>query len=352
MDYQYPLLKKIFNYYKRDKIDLSDFYLYTCQHLLNPQYEMYKMFIKFGFEPKNITVLGKIYSSNVEIIENLKSLGIQTIQPDFDNTPFDKEHKKNCKFVVRDMSPKHKNIILDDGGCLINEAKIKNIYFAVEQTSSGFNKLKKVKLNFPVLNVARSKTKLTQESPIIARQALERISAYIQNNNINSPKIIIIGLGAIGNAVYQAFSEEDYNIKGFDIETDKKDILLYMKEEKPDIVIGATGTKLLDKTDIENLESNHTYHFISVSSSDREFPVYYFRKNEKVHDDIKYNNFVFVNNGFPISFKGNKYELTPIEIEKTIALLMGSVFYGISQKNCMNKGIINVPAELENLINE
>ncbi|MEK9184945.1 MAG: hypothetical protein AAB866_02145, partial [Patescibacteria group bacterium] len=71
-----------------------------------------------------------------------------------------------------------------------------------------------------------------------------------------------------------------------------------------------------------------------------------------IHSDVNYKNFVFVNNGFPITFKGNEYESTPIEIEKTIALLMGSVLYGIHKKKGVYRGIINIPRELENLINE
>lgn len=352
MNYSYPLLNKVFNYCKNNKIDLSNFYLYSCQHLLAPQYEMYKMFIKFGFKPENIIALGKAYSSNIEVIKELKDLGIEVFQPEFSGIAFDKEHTKNCKLITKNIYNKNKNIILDDGGYLINESKTKNIYFAVEQTSSGFNKLNKIKLNFPVFNVARSKTKLTQESPLIGRLIFERIKTYIQDKKINSPKILVVGLGPIGNAVYQIFNEEKLNITGFDTKKDKKNIITYLKNEKPDIVIGATGTELFNGSDLNNLTSSHIYHFISVSSSDREFPVYQFRNNKNIHSDVNYKNFVFVNNGFPITFKGNKYESTPIEIEKTIALLMGSVLYGIGKVKRGKNGMINVPIELENLINE
>ncbi len=109
MDYAYPLLNKVFNYYRNHKIDLSNFFLYSCQHLLAPQYEMYRMFIQFGFKPE------------------------------FNGISFNKEHIKNCKSLTKNISNKNKNIILDDGGYLIDESKTKNIYFAVEQTSSGFN---------------------------------------------------------------------------------------------------------------------------------------------------------------------------------------------------------------------
>ena len=141
IDYPYPLLRKIFNHYKKDTIDLSDFRLYSCQHLIAPQCQMYKMFIEFGFKPANIFALGKAYSSNVEIINELKQMGINVLQPEFIGASFDVEHFNNCQNIANTVSDKDKNIILDDGGYLIDASKDKNIYFAVEQTSSGFRKL-------------------------------------------------------------------------------------------------------------------------------------------------------------------------------------------------------------------
>src|ERR1035437_2235599 len=104
MDYSYPLLHKIFDHYKQDKRDLSDFRLYSCQHLLGPQYEMYKMFIEFGLKPENIVALGKAYSSNKEVIQDLKDLGIKVLQPEFSGISFDIEHSNNCRIVVEEIS--------------------------------------------------------------------------------------------------------------------------------------------------------------------------------------------------------------------------------------------------------
>ena len=329
---------------------MSDFRIYSCQHLLAPQYEMYKMFIDFGFKPEHIFALGKAYSSNKDVVNDLKKLGIKVFQPDFSGISFDLEHTNNCKNLALKISDSGKNIILDDGGQLIFVSKDKNISFAVEQTSSGFRKLKGVTINFPVTNVARSKTKLTQESPIIARIIFERIKTYLIDNSIISPKFLIIGLGPIGDSVLQILTEENYKVKGFDVETAKENILLHIKSEKPDIIIGATGSSVFNEDDLVLLESEHIYHLISVSSSDREFPVVSFRKDQVIHGDVRYKNFVFVNNGFPITFKGNKYESTPVEIEKTIALLMGSVLHGAVQ-GAKGEGFVDVPQELESLIN-
>jgi len=311
---------------------------------------MYKMFIDFGFKSENIFALGKAYSSSKEVISDLERIGIRVFQPEFSGTSFDLEHINNCKHFARNISDDGTNIILDDGGQLIVTAKDKHISFAVEQTSSGFRKLEGSTIPFPVINVARSKTKLTQESPLIARLIFERIKTYLIENDIISPKFLIIGLGPIGNSVLQILTEEDCRVTGFDVETAKENIMQYLKDEKPDIIVGATGSSVLTENDLTVLGDEHVYHFISVSSSDREFPVVSFRGDQTIHEDIKYKNFIFVNNGFPITFKGNKYESTPLEIEKTIALLMGSVLHGAAKKINGN-GLINVPHELESLIN-
>ncbi len=350
MEYEYPLLKKVFDHYFREGVDLSNTKLYSCMHLLAPQGEMYKYFIKFGFQPQNLNVLGKIYSTNAEVIEELKSLGINASQPDFSGRAFDQEHVENCREVISEIDDKCTNIILDDGGYLIHEARSKSVDFAVEQTSSGFRKLENDSPDFPIYNVARSKTKLTQESPLIARQIFERISDYAKEAGIESPKIVIVGLGPIGEASFQIFKLNNADITGLDIETSKSDLISYLKNEQPDLVVGATGTTLISSEDLQSLEGNHIYHFISVSSSDREFPVATFRNGQATHEVVRYKNFVFVNNGFPITFKGLKNELTPVEIEKTIALLMGSVFHGVLNKS-EGKGFIDVPDELQDLIN-
>jgi len=348
MRYDYPILNKVFDFYIKNKNEnLDDYKLYSCQHLLEPQLEMYKKFIDFGFLPENIFILGKIYSSNVEVIEEFRKMGISVEQPEFDNKSFNSQHIENCKKLIDKISDEAVNIILDDGAYLINEARSRNILFAVEQTSSGFRKLEKENLHFPVINVARSKTKLTQESPLIARLVAERIEDYLRNLNIKNPKFLIVGLGPIGDSVRQIL-DKDFLVLGIDRE-EGCDLTKKIKDNNIDVVVGATGSRVMNKKDIEKLNDYKKIHLISISSSDIEFPVEYFRTNEKPHDDVIYNNITFVNNGFPITFKGNRYESTPIEIEKTISLLMGSVFDGVLNKY-RDSGLINVSDDLEELI--
>lgn len=346
------MLKKVFNYFQNGQQKVDDVYLVCCQHLLEPQLRMFEMFIDYGFEPQKIFVLGKAYSANSDILKELQERRINVIQPKFSGIAFDDEHKNNCRIITNLIPNEARTIIIDDGAELIKTfAELdKKVLFAVEQTSSGFRKLENDQPLFPVINVARSATKLVQESPLIARLCFERINTYLSNKDIKNPNIIVVGLGPIGEAILQIFKQNSFNTSGFDVKNGHSNLPAFINEMKADVVIGATGFPVLLKEDIDNLVSEKPLYLISVSSSDREFPVAFFRSGNEIHQDINFKNITFVNNGFPITFKGNRNELTPVEIEKTICLLGGAVIFGVT-KGIEKSGLVDVSEDLEKLIN-
>lgn len=354
-NYNYPLLEKVFSAYSNKALDLSNIHLIACQHLLEPQLEMFKRLITFGFKPENILILGKAYSANKDVVEELKALKVDVRTPDFSGKSFDAEHRQNCIGILNSLPANIENvIILDDGAELIKvfAESHRKVLFAVEQTSSGFRKLENTVSGFPIVNVARSAVKLIQESPLIARLCFERIEEYMLRVNITKPSVFIVGLGPIGEAISEIFKQNNFTVNGFDIKHGHSDLVGKIKELKPDIIVGATGANIISEKDLESLTSDHTFHFISVSSSDREFPVASFRKDRSIHSDITYKNFVFVNNGFPVTFKGNRYELTPVEIEKTVCLLGGSIAFGLTNNISSMEGLIEVPQELQDMISK
>jgi len=351
--YDYPLLNKVFNFFSKKTLDLNNTYLVCCQHLLEPQLEMFKKFIDFGFKPENIFLVGKAYSANNEIADELRLLGINIFNPKFTGQSFDIEHRKNCISLINSLPVDKENIIvLDDGGELISlfVENHKKILFAVEQTSSGFRKLESANFNFPIINVARTTTKLTQESPFIARLCFERISEYLKYKKINEPNILIVGLGPIGQAIFDRFRQHNFDIFGFDIKDEHTELISFILDKRPDVVIGATGINILSKDDVDKIIFDKNLYLISVSSGDREFPVSFFRTGDDVYQDVVYRNIIFVNNGFPITFKGNRNESMPVEIEKTICLLFGSVVDG-TVNGVGGSGFVNISADLEKIIN-
>lgn len=353
MDYTYPILQRVFDHYNNISHNVDDFYIVGCQHLMEPQKKMLERLIEFGFDKNKILMLGKAYSSSHQIVEELKNDGIKAIQPDFSGIGFDEEHINNCKMLLKMVPEGAKVLLIDDGADLIkvfNDGKI-NVVFGVEQTSSGFRRLEKVKLRFPVFNVARSVTKLTQESPLVARHLCERILNYLNTKGLSKPVILIVGLGPIGEAIAEVFKEGRLPVYGFDIKYGHRGLLEKIKEIKPQAIIGATGNNIITKEELEALALEEKTYLVSASSSDREFPVVSFRSGEGTHDDVSYKNFVFVNNGFPFSFMGNRYELTPVEMEKTICLLGGSIMHGVAN-GVFGDGLNDIPKELEDIINQ
>ena len=352
MDYQYPLLKKVFDHYNQAPHDARGRFLICCQHLMEPQMRMFEYLLKFGFPIERICILGKAYSTNYEVLGKLHTKGFHVIQPKFSGISFDEEHKRNCYELLQLIHKDSQVIILDDGAELIKTflESNRNIAFAVEQTSSGFRRLESETTSFPIFNVARSIIKLTQESPLVAHHLTDRVYNYLEEKKILNPIILIVGLGSIGESILEVFKQNKVKVEGFDIKYGHEDLLAKIHDFKPDIIIGATGNPILTKADVEMISLNRQLFLISASSSDREFPVAFFRSSGGLHDDVTYKNITFVNNGFPFTFMGNRYELTPVETEKTIYLLSGSVMHGVVNK-IATSGLVEVPSELEDLIN-
>ena len=127
-------------------------YIIACQQLLEPQVNMFKLFIELGIDPTHIAVLPKIYSANKDIASELKKLGCHVFESALLFQPsqsFDEFHRMQCDMAVDyaliTIPKTAKVIILDDGGALIRAfAQRKDIakhfhggMYAVEQTASG-----------------------------------------------------------------------------------------------------------------------------------------------------------------------------------------------------------------------
>ena len=364
MSYSYPILKKITKLLTNYKgQDLKNIKIFFCQHLLEPQVKMFNLLVEFGILKENIYILGKIYSANLDIVKELQSDNFNIILPNFNfKKDFDIQHKKNCLNMyskyTKNLPKDIKIIIIDDGGELINvfneKFKTNNKFkiIGIEQTSSGFRKLENKIINFPIINVARSYTKLKKETPFIIKHALPRIKQVFKDYSIKDSKILIVGLGPIGRELLITLKREKYVAIGHDLNSSNKKIIEIIKENNINIIIAATGNVIMNKEDLKIIEKEYKkdLYLISISSSDREFPSDFLRKNKNsegcIHSDSIWKNIILINNGFPISFKGNRIELPEKQIEKTIALLYGSALYVIIN-NIQEKSFIKVPKIIE-----
>lgn len=325
-------------------------YIIACQHLLEPQVTMFRLFIELGIDPTHISILPKIYSVNKTIASELIELGCHVFESALlfhSSQRFDEFHQTQCETVVDyalTTIPKiAKVIILDDGGGLIRAfAQHKNIakYFqggiyAVEQTASGKNILLGIDLPFIVTNVAGSIEKIQIETSYIIRHTAKRILEYFVLHAINSSvKILVLGKGPIGKTMVEALITAGYYCESYDILDTKPRPLL----TDYDVIVGATGANSIALEDLKNLKPG--CHLISISSSDREFPSQYLRSHaisgKGVHDTYvcEMNNIHLANGGFPISFKGERIECYPLEIDVTMMKLAeGVLSHAIGKTN-------------------
>lgn len=323
---------------------LAEVYVIACQHILPSTHMMFRSLFDLGLSKERVAVIGKCYSTNNKTMKNMINEGITVCSSSnkfVSNQSFDEQFRVSIKeFLAKQimrMKPNRnaKIIILDDGGELITEAyKLLEEYpniCGVEQTSSGYRKIDSMELKMPVVNVAFSTLKLNFESPLIASSIIEILERRIGIKKAQAKDILIIGGGAIGYSLRDAFAESCSQHRVFihDLIKDKSEIE-YPDYNAYDLIIGATGSKSFSRYYYDQLKEGTI--LASVSSSDREFDSAYFRalsgKKWKAHDDVKHNGICLLNSGFPLNFSGEDVVSIPL---KQIQLVCGLLFLGVCE---------------------
>jgi hypothetical protein len=354
MNWHYPLISEVRDMYR--DVDLSKVLLFACQHLLGSQYEMFTSLVKMGLKPKNCVIAGKPYSTNTQVFEDLQKAGfiVAPWSTEFAREePFDVWFERKLDTFIggelqRRWLCRYKRIvILDDGGFLHTvcnrHLKRSSKTAGVEQTSSGDTRVRALGLPYSVLSLARSYIKQRHEAPYIGKHACQRIVEHLEKRGKDKPRILVQGLGTVGRQILGRLKWlGNYDAYGCDKSLGavshfgtvqwlrhQEHVLHYSEATRRlsefDVIVGASGSALLDETQIENLHP--AVSLISVSSSDREFPATYFRKESLggIHDDYYRGDRCLVNAGFPITFQGNYHEVPEREIELTVACLMAAV---------------------------
>jgi S-adenosylhomocysteine hydrolase len=333
-----PLLEYITSLFSQDL--LKDTYLIACQHVLPSTHMMIRSMIDLGLDINKIAVIGKCYSTDVKVMENMNREGIYVCpsSSEFDmHQSFDQQFRKSIENFLqsqleRMQPPQNARIILlDDGGELLCAAQHLISHYpqlkGVEQTSSGYHKLFNFgSMNFPVMNVAQAKTKLVFESPLIAKSVVSKLEQKILSLGVEPKNILIYGGSIMGKSIRAALSH-NYKAVSYDIIKERSEIL-YPNLKDFDTIIGVTGNEVINHRDYDDLKENVL--LLSASSSDREFNAVEFRKLSGmkcgIHDDVKYNNMYLLNSGFPLNFCGGSHVSVPLlKIQLVCALLFLSV---------------------------
>ena len=197
-------------------INLQNVLLIASQHILDSNYTMFEYFFKKGLKTENTFLIGKVYSTNLETIKKFKERGVSVSDASLDfnsHLSFDEQFENEItKFLYHIQSIKNFNnfekiMLLDDGGYLVNIAnqifQDKTNFIAIEQTSSGYNKLKNQNFKFPIINVARSRAKLFYESPMIADVFLKKLNRKINDLKLKPKNVLVIGAVPIGNEIFK-----------------------------------------------------------------------------------------------------------------------------------------------------
>lgn len=338
-----PMVEAVFDLFHG--ITFENACVIGAQHILPTTLQMFLSFFPRGLEPGNVFLIGKCYSTDGHTFKLMQDIGINVClssQSFKQGISFDELYQINIRNFLIEVKNKilsggnkfKKIIILDDGGKLIrNLIDTFDCYainmIGVEQTTAGYEELKQIKLSFPVVNVARSKTKLQFESPIIASTLAQQLYSKLGSSDFSKKRMLIAGNGAIGKAMFRVF-KKNFKVDCFDTTPGKSSIeLKNLKNElcEFDLIIGCTGKTFLNFSDSKFLKKGSV--LISASSSDREFAAYEFQKGYKghldCHDDFEVDGIKIINCGFPVNF-GNDASITdPPVFQLTRSLLSGAI---------------------------
>lgn len=322
------------------------------QNLLPTTYRMFLSLFKKGLNPKNVTLAGKCYSTSPEVMHELKKLGcdIPALSTAFEyKKPYDlalQEYLADFfeqKISKEDFSPFTKVIVMDDGGEFLEKMQ-KDSRFAleqfvgIEQTTSGFNKLKEIPLCFPILNVGRSYVKLKYEAPLIAWTVADKIKHKIMRLPNLPHSVAIIGGGPIGNAVY-AFLKEMKRFLITHIKSSKEINEFQNRWAEFDMIIGCTGKTVFQPQDFNRLKSGVI--LASASYSDGEFNASFLRQKvsniTSCHQDLNIDGIQLLNCGFPVNFDDDYDTVDPEAFQLTRSLLSSAIFQAINTDYSIKK---------------
>ncbi len=335
-----PLVEWLVSQYS--DTSLENVRIIACQHILETTHAMFRALYTLGLKPQNVSLIGKCYSTNTEVLEEMRADGLDVSEFSTSyqsHTSFDKQYDRYVRKFIESrvntdaLRTYERVILLDDGGLLIPHAMkaclgLENV-IGIEQTSSGYMRLQSLFLPFSVINVARSDAKRLLETPAIAKKLMESLAEKLGHAAIEESKFLLLGGGVIGQAIHSCLKERAES-KIFDIDPNRSHLLstnFHRSLRDYNVIIGCTGSMSLPVTSHSRLRKGTT--LISASSSDREFDAVHLRRHlpptSNCWEDAKWKGLTLVNGGFPINFSGHRQSVSASAIQLTRALLAGAI---------------------------
>jgi len=330
---------------------LDDVAVVCVQHLLETTGSLFEKLIEVGFVSKNIHVLGKLYSTNEQVQQRLRTLGIQVYENGkrFEWGGYSRRLSEDIAAMWRSIVDRgtldlaRKVIVLDDGGACI--ASVPSIVvdsipvIGVEQTMSGITLNRCERPAIPFIGVGSSAAKVLIEPPIIQEALFHKAR---KKTPLKSGTAGIVGFGYIGRAVAAGLLSQNIPVVVYDIEKpETRDFegmfcsSLAELYDRSEIVWGCTGIDHLTGQDLRAY-ARKGRTLISCSSKDSEFgsilkflnDIPEFRRLDR-RSDVSFETFLgsarILRGGFPINFDGTPESAPASDIQMTRALLYSGV---------------------------
>jgi S-adenosylhomocysteine hydrolase len=348
-----------------DDLNLENTLIVSVQHLCSTTEVLFDALLELNLYPENLYVIGKCYSTNPDVLVRLRRKGINaSLSSSCFNCliPFDVAFDRNIDEMIKqiissnDLFSYERIIILDDGGHLLERAETflpKGLpVVGIEQTSSGFNRMKNKSFSFPVINLARSWLKLEYESPVIIALVLKKLQEKLDQLDSNVNKVLLMGYGVLGRKIYEVLKDR-YLVSIFDAAPERSTIPsdeFKTRLGEFDLIIGCTGATSLTFHDFKYLKK--PVILASISSSDREFEAFKFRKLNPVknwHSNVVAEGITLLTSGFPITFDKDYDSIDTDDFQLTRALILASV-YQASVTDQSLRGFLSMEDDLQRII--
>lgn len=357
-------------------INLEDYSVVAVQHILGSNFQLFRLLQKAGIPYRKMHVVGKAYSANPLAVGFFKmhgvdvQVGVEAFRNDLfyknvrDYDSYLYDQVQSCFSRALSQNPRRKILILDDGAMAIKYAKsfkrkLNCDIIAVEQTRFGSKYIKSIELDeidFPVINVAESKSKLVLESPLIGKSIVSEIYSRLKSLGENSiasqPTALVVGYGSIGFYVAEGLKRDGFEVQVCDNDVEKAekakadgytvvDVNSGLSNSK--LIVGCTGEKWFFRDHIDLLLDG--FVLASGTSSDVEFQTLILSQGQRevmdmegtlqtalfnVHGDFKLKNGKgnsgwLLNSGYPVNFDGSIDPIEPRYIQLTRTLMLSAV---------------------------
>jgi len=230
----YPLevTRALLNCARDARFDFGeDTAIVAVQHMLLQTVDLLHAVMAMGVKPKNMFVLGKVYSNNSLVMRTLRDLGVTVLdttvpEPGEFHCSFQRDVNTLWQVAAERLAERRikRIIVLDDGGvCIVSvppEILRRYTVCGVEQTTRGMVLFEETPPPFAVIAWARAGVKLEIAGPIFSQFLIEKVDREFLSASLLKGRVGIIGLGSIGRGVANLLSRQGKQIFFYDPNTD------------------------------------------------------------------------------------------------------------------------------------